>query len=203
METFFTLANTRFYLPENVSIVDRRPRRQVIIGIGKKRQKPRRPDIILLFSCLPGGLLSNTINFIPSYYRPAASDSVCVYNNIYLSQQNRNSERHYIQRTIADAHWYIIYICILYIHLYNIDCANIGYFLYNPFTGVDNIMKFFVFCIFLFVSHNPSFSRKTKAFGAHMQTAILLSQNLRRRRRHRRQCNSRHWSFFQERVIKK
>lgn len=28
-------------------------------------------------------------------------------------------------------------------------------------------MKFFVFCIFLFVSHNPSFSRKTKAFGAH------------------------------------
>jgi len=133
---------------KTLPLYDRRPRRRRWSAVEKNAKKPRRPDIILLFSCLPGGLLSNTINFIPSYYRPAASDSVCVYNNIiYLSQQNRITVRVIIfSCTLVPLN---IYCICMYIHLYNIDCANIGYFLYNPFTRVDNIMKFFVFfCLY-------------------------------------------------------
>lgn len=106
----------------------------------KKKKKKNGPlDVIIyyyiytffFFSCLPGVHLSNAINFIPSYYRPAASD--IVYLCVHISQQNRNHERHYViycttlrcvytctyYATLSASTWYIIFFFIIIIRHFN------------------------------------------------------------------------------------
>lgn len=114
IETFFTLVNTRIYLPENVSIhpsiVDRR--RQVICR--NKTPKNLADETLYYYFRVYLGSSFQT-RLISSLHIIGPQHLTAYVYIIHISQQNRNRARHYIQCMIQHTSTNILlymYICI-------------------------------------------------------------------------------------------